>query len=249
MKAYSTDLREKIALLYDTNDYSLDEVADLFDVGRRTVARFVQKHRAGLSLAPQPHAGGYPTVLTPEIHLGLRDKVTQTPDATLLELTSYLKTKAHVSVHLSTVCRALQRLGLPRKKTLALTRPCGRAPRGERVLGHVPCDRGANHSLIGSLGLRGVIASLLLRGSVDYLAFDAFVNELLLPRLSVGDVLLLDNLPAHKASRVETSAARAKAQVIWLPAWDSSLLIFGRHGGGLSAGCLAPTHQPLLHLT
>lgn len=116
MKAYSTDLREKIALLYDTNDYSLDEVADLFGIGRRTVARFVHKHRAGLSLAPQPHAGGYPAVLTSELCSLLRDKVTQAPDVTLLELTSYLKTKAHVSVHLSTVCRALQKLGLPRKK-------------------------------------------------------------------------------------------------------------------------------------
>lgn len=116
MKAYSTDLREKIALLYDTNDYSLNEVADLFGVGRRTVARFVQKYRVGISLAPQPHAGGYPAVLTPEIRSVLRNKVTETPDATLLELTSYLKTKAHVSVHLSTVCRALQTLGLPRKK-------------------------------------------------------------------------------------------------------------------------------------
>jgi transposase len=116
MKAYSTDLREKIALLYDTDDYSLDEVADLFGVGRRTVARFVHKHRAGLSLVPLPHAGGYRAVLTPEIHSVLHDKVTDAPDATLLELTSYLKTKAHVSLHLSTVCRALQKLGRPRKK-------------------------------------------------------------------------------------------------------------------------------------
>jgi putative transposase len=116
MKAYSTDLREKIALLYDTNDYSLGEVADLFGVGRRTVARFVQKHRAGISLAPQPHAGGYPAILTSELRSALHDKVTEMPDATLAELTSYLKTEAHVSVHLSTVCRALQKLGLPRKK-------------------------------------------------------------------------------------------------------------------------------------
>src|SRR5205085_4319133 len=116
MKAYSTDLREKIALLYDTDDYSLDEVADLFGIGRRSVARFVQKYRAGLSLAPQPHAGGYPAVLTPEMLAVLRNKVTETPDATLMELSGYLRTKAHVSVHLSTVCRALQRLRLPRKK-------------------------------------------------------------------------------------------------------------------------------------
>jgi transposase len=116
MKAYSIDLREKIALAYEHNDYTLDEVAELFDLGRRTVARFLQKQRAGLSLAPQPHAGGYPAVLTAEALSTLRDKVVETPDATLAELVSYLKTKAQVQVHLSTVCRALQRLGLPRKK-------------------------------------------------------------------------------------------------------------------------------------
>src|SRR5947207_8717445 len=116
MKAYSTDLREKIALAYEHNDYTLDEVAGLFDVGRRTVARFVQQRRAGLSLAPRPHAGGYPTALTAQTLSTLRDKVVETPDATLSELVGYLKTKARVQVHLSTVCRALQRLGLPRKK-------------------------------------------------------------------------------------------------------------------------------------
>src|SRR2546430_865732 len=116
MKAYSTDLREKIALAYEHNDYTLDDVAELFDAGRRSVARFVQKHRAGLSLAPQPHAGGYPTALTARTLSTLRDKVIETPDATLSELVSYLKTEARVQVHLSTVCRALQRLGLPRKK-------------------------------------------------------------------------------------------------------------------------------------
>jgi hypothetical protein len=71
----------------------------------------------------------------------------------------------------------------------------------------VPFKRGPNHSLIGSLGLRGVVASLLLTGGVDHSVFDAFVNELLLPQVRAGDVLLLDNLPAHKASAVEESAA------------------------------------------
>lgn len=103
---------------------------------------------------------------------------------------------------------------------LAFTRAFGRAPRGERVAGRVPFKRGANHSLIGSLGLRGVVASLLLTGSVDHAVFDVFVNELLLPQVRAGDVLLLDNLAAHKASAVEESAARAKAEVIWLPAYS-----------------------------
>lgn len=103
---------------------------------------------------------------------------------------------------------------------LAFTRAFGRAPRGQRVVGHVPFNRGANHSLIGSLGLRGIVASLLLKGSIDHVAFDAFINELLLPQLRAGDVLLLDNLPAHKASNVEQSVARAKAELIWLPAYS-----------------------------
>jgi transposase len=116
MKAYSIDLREKIALAYEHHAYTLDEVAELFDVGRRTVARFVQKRRAGASLTPRPHAGGYPSALAARTLSTLRDKVVETPDATLCELTAYLKTTAHVQVHPSTVCRALQRLGLPRKK-------------------------------------------------------------------------------------------------------------------------------------
>ena len=103
---------------------------------------------------------------------------------------------------------------------LAFTRAFGRAPRGARVVGRVPFKRGSNHSLIGSLGLRGMLASMLLTGSVDHAVFDAFVNELLLPQLRAGDVLLLDNLPAHKASAIEESAARAKAGVIWLPAYS-----------------------------
>ena len=106
---------------------------------------------------------------------------------------------------------------------LAVTRAFGRAPRGERVVGHVPFKRGSNHSLIGSLRLRGVVASLLLKGSVDPAVCDAFINELLLPQVRAGDVLLLDNLPAHQASAVEESAARAKAEVIWRSAYSPDL--------------------------
>lgn len=119
MKSYSIDLREKIALAYEQNDYSLNQVAELFAVGRRTVARFVQKHRTGLSLAPLPHGGGYPAALTSELLSTLRYKVVHTPDATLAELVSYLKAEAQLTVHPSTICRALQRLGLPRKKRVS----------------------------------------------------------------------------------------------------------------------------------
>ena len=146
MKAYSTDLREKIALAYEHHDYTLDEVAALFDVGRPGVTRFVQKRRASLSLAPQPHAGGYPSALTAATLSTLRDKVVETPDATLSELTAYMKTKAHVQVHLSTVCRAPQRLGLPRKKRRS-------PPRKEMSQHDSPSDSGWRALIVASSSL------------------------------------------------------------------------------------------------
>ena len=120
MKAYSTDLRAKLVLAYESGEGSLDEVADTFGVGRCTVARMMKLWRAGQSLAPLPHGGGYPAMLDEKVLALLTSQVALQPDATLSELAAHLKKKAKVEVHLSTVCRALQKLGLPRKK-----KPCG----------------------------------------------------------------------------------------------------------------------------
>lgn len=116
MKAYSTDLREKIVLAYERGDGTWDEVAETFGVGRRTVARLLKLYYAGQSLAPLPHGGGYPATLDEKLLALLQKRVAVQPDATLSELSAHLKSKAKVEVHLSTVCRALQKLGLPRKK-------------------------------------------------------------------------------------------------------------------------------------
>lgn len=116
MKAYSTDLREKIVLAYERGDGTWDEVAETFGIGRRTVARLLKLYYTGQSLAPLPHGGGYPATLNEKLLALLQKRVVAQPDATLAELSAHLKRKARVEVHLSTVCRALQKLGLPRKK-------------------------------------------------------------------------------------------------------------------------------------
>lgn len=116
MKAYSTDLREKLVLAYESGEGTLDEIADTFGVGRCTVARMMKLWRAGQSLVPLPHGGGYPATMDEESLALLQSQVALQPDATLCELAAHLKKKANVEVHLSTVCRALQKLGLPRKK-------------------------------------------------------------------------------------------------------------------------------------
>lgn len=99
---------------------------------------------------------------------------------------------------------------------LAMTRLYGRAPRGERITERVPRNYGAQTSLISSLSLGGVEATMSIEGAVDTEVFDAYIQQVLRPTVSAGEVLVLDNLPAHRASRVEQVAAECNATVIWL---------------------------------
>ncbi len=103
---------------------------------------------------------------------------------------------------------------------LAMTRAHGRAPRGQRVVQRVPCRRGTSVSLIGSLGLHGMVSTLALSGAVDTLCFDAFVSSWLAPRLRRGDIVLLDNLRVHHASQIEAAVAAVRAEVMWLPTYS-----------------------------
>jgi transposase len=102
MRAYSTDLREKIVMAYESGRGTLDEMASSFEVDRRTVSRLLQRYREGYGLAPKPHGDGYPASLD-DRRLGLLHRqVEQQPDATLEELAAYLKKRGRVEVHPST---------------------------------------------------------------------------------------------------------------------------------------------------
>ena len=98
----------------------------------------------------------------------------------------------------------------------AMTRRYGRAPRGERVHDSAPRNYGTHTSVISALGLRGLVATLTVEGAVDTTCFDAYVERVLGPQLRRGDVVVLDNLGAHRASRLEEVAASRGAQVLWL---------------------------------
>jgi transposase len=97
-----------------------------------------------------------------------------------------------------------------------MTRRYGRAPRGERVCDSAPRNYGAHTSVIGAMGLRGLVATLAVEGAVDTICFDAYAERVLAPRLRPGDVVVLDNLGAHRASRIEEVAESRGAQVLWL---------------------------------
>jgi transposase len=102
-----------------------------------------------------------------------------------------------------------------------MTRRFARAPRGERAAESVPRNYGEQTSVIGALSLRGrLLATMTVTGAVDTLCFDAYVERLLRPCLRRGDVVVLDNLGAHKASCLEQVVEECGARVLWLPPYS-----------------------------
>ncbi len=104
--------------------------------------------------------------------------------------------------------------------TTVLTRLYARAIGGQRIGEAVPRNYGASTSMISTMGVRGAEATMIVEGSVDTLCFNAYCQEVLRPTLEPGDVIVLDNLGAHRASRIEEIADECGASVIWLPPYS-----------------------------
>ncbi len=92
---------------------------------------------------------------------------------------------------------------------LAMTPRYGRAPRGERVVGTVPRNHGANTTLFAALSLEGITAAMTLEGAADRDAFEVFVEQVLVPTLRPGQLVIWDNLSVHKST---TAAHLIKAR-------------------------------------
>lgn len=104
--------------------------------------------------------------------------------------------------------------------TTVRTRLFGRAAPGERVREAVPKNYGQSTSIVSLMGIGGVEAAMLVEGAVDTLVFDAFGDHFVRGCLKAGDVLVLDNLGAPRASRIEQIAASCGATVLWLPPYS-----------------------------
>ena len=106
---------------------------------------------------------------------------------------------------------------------LGLTRLYGRAAPGQRVHDSVPGDRGGNVSTIGALGLDGMRTGLSVPGPIDGDTMLFFVEELLVPTLHRGDIVLMDNNPIHKLDDIEDAIEAAGAWVLFLPTYSPDL--------------------------
>jgi hypothetical protein len=77
-----------------------------------------------------------------------------------------------------------------------------RAPKGERAYGKVPRNRAKNTTLIASMTLYGMGESMCFEGATDAKAFEVYMEHFLAPTLSEGQVVILDNLGAHRPKRI-----------------------------------------------
>lgn len=98
-----------------------------------------------------------------------------------------------------------------------------RALQGQRAFVHHPRNYGQNISLLASLRLTGMGPALVVPGSVNRQVMEVYVNEVLLPTLQQGDIVILDNLPAHHASQLEASLQTKGCRVLFLPAYSPDL--------------------------
>jgi transposase len=258
MTPISQDLRQRILETVQRREGSLRQIAHRFLVSLSFVVRLLQTYRRTGSIQPQPHRGGNPAKLDPEDLERLRELVRNQPDATLEEL----RQRLGVACSTMAICRALKKLGLPRKKKVpraqdqdrpdvqqrrqefcaelagvdphrlvfvdecgantAMTRTHGRAPVGQRVYANTP---GHWDSITLTCGLRlsGVTAALAFPGATNTGVFETYVEEVLVPELKPGDVVIWDNLKPHQSEEAVEAVEAAGAEVVPLPPWSPDL--------------------------
>ena len=112
----SRDLRLRVVQAYLRGEGTYEQIAARFQVGSASVSRWLGLFRRTGDVEPKPHGGG----MTPRIDSDglewLADLVSEQPDITLAELAQHYEAKKGAQVALSIMCRAMQKLGLVRKK-------------------------------------------------------------------------------------------------------------------------------------
>ena len=101
-----------------------------------------------------------------------------------------------------------------------MTRLYARAPRGERAYGKVPRNRGSNTTLLASMSLEGMGPCLAVEGPTTKAVFEAYVEQVLVPSLRPGQVVILDNLGAHKGERVRELIEGRGCSLLFLPPYS-----------------------------
>ena len=104
--------------------------------------------------------------------------------------------------------------------TTDLLRRYGRSLSGLRLRDHTPCSHWQTHTVVAALRLDGVHAPAVFDGPIDTESFRAYVDQVLVPTLRPGDVVVLDNLAVHKQPAVRVALEAVGAQLHFLPPYS-----------------------------
>ena len=101
-----------------------------------------------------------------------------------------------------------------------MARLCGRAKKGERCRAAIPHGHWKTTTFTAGLRLDGLAAPMLLDGAMNGPAFLAYTEQVLVPELAPGDIVVMDNLPAHKVAGVRAAIEKARACLLLLPPYS-----------------------------
>ena len=246
-RALSLDLRVRVVAAVAAG-LSHRAAAARFGVSAASISRW--RRRVRLEGDPGPRAaGGDRRSGRIEAHralvLGL---LAETPDITIDELRGLLA-GGGLSFGYGTIQRFLIRHNMTRKKKTGqswrdgqagldparlvfidetwaktnMARAYGRAPRGERLRMGRPHGHWKTSTFVAGLTLRGMIAPFVLDRPINRVAFETYVEKVLVPELRPGDIVVMDNLSSHKGPGVRHSIEAAGAEILFLPPYSPDL--------------------------
>jgi len=94
------------------------------------------------------------------------------------------------------------------------------SPKGRRAYGKVPRNRGVNTTLLASMSLEGMGPCLAVEGTTTAIVFEAYVEQVLAPSLRDGQIVVVDNLSAHKSEKARELIEERGCQLLYLPAYS-----------------------------
>jgi transposase len=106
---------------------------------------------------------------------------------------------------------------------IAMARQYARAPKGERAQSPIPVNKGPHVTILGALALAGIVEAMTIEGSTDGQVFSTFMQDVLVPALRPGQVVIMDNRSSHKVEGIQEAIEAAGARLEYLPSYSPDL--------------------------
>ncbi len=227
VRPLSDDLRIRLVEAVEPGG-TIRAVGERFGVNPSSVSKIHQRWRRTGSVTAAPMGGDCRSGSTEAHGPRILALLEGQPDLTLDEICAALRP---AGVALRQRWRQEQHQLTPERlvfldetwASTAMARPRGRAPRGKRLVSAVPHGHWKTTTFVAGLRQSGVVAPLVLDGPMNGEVFRACVEQMLAPTLQPGDVVITDNLSAHKVDGIRQAIEAQGAKLVYLPPYSPDL--------------------------